>query len=65
MTTPEMQRERAGCLYLLASDAFARDDSKFGELLVTLANRYADQAAGLWTADNRQKSPVTDHPIVR
>jgi hypothetical protein len=46
----------------MASDAFARDDPKFGELLVTLANRYADQAAGLWTADNRQETPVTDHP---
>ena len=67
MITPEKQRRHAGCLYLMASDAFERGERKFAELLVTLANRYADRAAGLQSADDqhRQMTEVAAHPAGR
>jgi hypothetical protein len=59
MPTRQKQRERAGSLYLMASDAFGRGDQKIAEVLVTLANRYADLAAGLQSEDDQHLTPAT------
>ena len=55
MPTPAKQRERAASLYLMASDAFARGEPDFAEILIRKANQYADQAAGLWSGDGEQR----------
>ena len=45
MSTPEAKRTRAAQLYLMAADAFARDNPALAEQLVAKANQYADEAA--------------------
>jgi hypothetical protein len=55
MPTQAKQRERAASLYLMASDAFARGEPDFAEILIRRANQYADQAAGLWSGDDEQQ----------
>ena len=47
MPTPEKNRERAGQLYLMACDAYARGDVKLAEVLVAKGNLYADEAGAL------------------
>ena len=42
--TPERKRGRAGCLYLMASDAYDRGDAKLAEIFIARANQYADEA---------------------
>ena len=44
MPTPENKRERAARLYLMAADAYSRDDANLAEALIAKANQYADQA---------------------
>jgi hypothetical protein len=55
MPTPAKQRERAASLYLMASDAFARGEPDFAEILIRKANQYADRAAGVGGGGGEQE----------
>ena len=55
MPTPAKQRERAAKLYLMASDAFARGQPDFAEILIRKANQYADEAAGVGGGGGEQE----------
>jgi hypothetical protein len=55
MPTPAKQRERAASLYLMASDAFARGQPDFAEILIRKANQYADEAAGVGGGGGEQE----------
>jgi len=58
MPTPERKRERAGSLYLMASNAYDRGDAKLAEILITRANQYADEAAAQAA---QQQQPTSKH----
>ena len=58
MPTPEAKRERAGLLYLLASDAFDKGNRKLAELFIARANQFADEATA--QVAQRQQQPQVE-----